>query len=70
MGILIPADYDTRTIEDAKEQQVVENLRDRLSDSWYIIPRLDVANPQHPYEIDILIFHEGWGIAGIVSQNR
>jgi hypothetical protein len=65
MGILIPADYDTRTIEDAKEQQVVENLRDRLSDSWYIIPRLDVANPQHPYEIDILIFHEGWGIAGI-----
>ena len=65
MGVLIPADYDTRVIDDDTERQVVENLRDRLSDSWYIIPRLDVANPNRPYEIDILIFHEGWGIAGI-----
>ena len=65
MGVLIPADFDTRTIPNITERRVVENLRDRLTDSWRIIPRVDIATPRRPYEVDVLIFHEKYGIAGI-----
>ena len=65
MGLLIPADYDTRLIDNVTERRVVENLRDRLSDSWYIIPRLDIATAKRPFEVDVLIFHQDYGIAGI-----
>ena len=65
MGLLIPADYDTRLIDNVTERRVVENLRDRLSDSWYIISRLDIATAKRPFEVDVLIFHQDYGIAGI-----
>ena len=65
MGLLIPADYDTRLIDNVTERRVVENLRDRLSDSWYIIPRLDIATAKRPFEVDVLILHQDYGIAGI-----
>jgi hypothetical protein len=65
MGVLIPADFDVRVLEDATERRVVENLRDRLTHSWKIIPRLDVATAKRPYEVDVLIFHEKYGVIGI-----
>jgi hypothetical protein len=65
MGVLIPADYDLRILTNPAERRVVENLRDRLTHSWKIIPRLDVASAKRPHEVDVLIFHEKYGVIGI-----
>lgn len=65
MGVLIPHDLATSTIPDETERRVVENFRDRLSDAWYIIPRLDVVTAKRPFEVDILLFHERDGIIGV-----
>ena len=52
-------------LENEAERRVVENFRDRLSDSWHIIPRLDVVTQDRPYEVDVLLFHEDNGIIGV-----
>ena len=65
MGVLIPADFDLRILTNPAERRVVENLRDRLTHSWKIIPRLDVASAKRPHEVDVLIFHEKYGVIGI-----
>ena len=65
MGVLIPEDYNIRIIPNSAERLVVQNLRDRLSDSWKIIPRLDVATVKRSYEVDVLIFHQQYGVIGI-----
>jgi hypothetical protein len=65
MGILIPANYDLRKLTDKYEKRVVQILRDQLSDSWKIIPRLELATEKRSHEIDILIFHEKYGVIGI-----
>ena len=64
MGILIPANFDLRILN-RSEKRVVEILRDRLSDSWKIIPHLEFATKKRSYEIDVLIFHEKYGVIGI-----
>ena len=65
MGILIPANYDLRKLTDKYEKRVVQILRDQLSDSWKIIPRLELATEKRSHEIDVLIFHEKYGVIGI-----
>lgn len=65
MGTLIPGDLNTSSIPDEAERRVVENLRDRLSDSWYVIPRVDISTAKRPHEVDVLLFHERDGIIGI-----
>ena len=65
MGVIIPSDLKVSEIPDKMERQVVENFRDRLSDSWYIIPRLDVVTKSRPHEVDVLLFHERDGIIGV-----
>jgi hypothetical protein len=66
MGVLIPANYDLRNLDKSlPEKRVVQLLRDQLSDSWKIIHRLDLATEKRPYEIDVLIFHEKYGVIGI-----
>lgn len=65
MGVLIPANYDLRKLTDKYEKRVVQILRDQLSDSWKIIPRLELATEKRSHEIDVLIFHEKYGVIGI-----
>ena len=66
MGVLIPADYDLRLLDKSlPEKRVVQLLRDQLSDSWKIIHRLDLLTEKRAYEIDIIIFHEKYGVIGI-----
>jgi hypothetical protein len=65
MGVFIPLDYDISRIKNATEVRVVENLRDRLSDSWHIIPNLDIAKENRPYEIDVLLIHKEYGLIAL-----
>ena len=65
MGVLLPYDFATADISNEAERRVVENFRDRLSDSWHIIPRLDIVTTWRPFEVDILLFHERDGIIGV-----
>ena len=66
MGVLIPANYDLRKLNNNRpEKRMVEILRDQLSDSWKIIPRVDLATAKRSHEIDVLIFHEKYGVIGI-----
>jgi hypothetical protein len=65
MGVFIPIDYDISRIQNATEVRVVEALRDRLSDSWHIIPNLDIAKENRPYEIDVLLLHKDFGLLAL-----
>lgn len=65
MGVFIPNDYDVSRINNATEVRVVEALRDRLSDSWHIIPNLDIAKEHRPYEIDVLLLHKEFGLLAL-----
>jgi hypothetical protein len=65
MGVLVPHDLKISSIPDHTERRVIENFRDRLSDSWFIIPRLDVVTRRRPHEVDVLLFHEANGIIGV-----
>lgn len=65
MGVFIPNDYDISRINNATEVRVVEALRDRLSDSWHIIPNLDIAKENRPYEIDVLLLHKEFGLLAL-----
>lgn len=65
MGVLVPYNLSTLDISNETERRVVENFRDRLSDSWHIIPRLDIVTSRRPYEVDVLLFHESDGIIGV-----
>jgi hypothetical protein len=65
MGVFIPADYDISRIQNATEVRVVEALRDRLKDSWHIIPNLDIAKENRPYEIDVLLLHKDFGLIAL-----
>ena len=65
MGVFIPADYDVNRIENVTEKRVAEVLRDRLSDSWHIIANLELSKQRRPYEIDILLLHQEYGLVAL-----
>ena len=64
MGLLIPPDlpFDGMT---PSERQVVRAFQSTLSDSWLIIPRLDLINEQRPFEVDVLLINDLQGVVGI-----
>lgn len=47
------------------ERDCATVLCDGLGDDWIIIPRLDVANPKRPYEVDMLLIHPDRGLLAI-----
>ena len=57
MGLLVPSDlpFDGMT---PSERQVVRAFQSTLSDSWLIIPRLDLINEQRPFEVDVLLIND------------
>lgn len=65
MGVFIPADYDVNRIQNVTEKRVAEALRDRLSDSWHIIANLELSKQRRPYEIDILLIHQEYGLVAL-----
>ncbi len=65
MGVFIPVDYDISRIHNKTEERVAEALRDQLSDSWHIIPNLDIEKKNRPYEIDILLLHKEYGMVSL-----
>ena len=63
MGIVVPHDFQLRDL-DRWERLVVERLRDRLRDSWYIFPSLKIPG-RRDFELDVVVAHENDGIAVI-----
>ena len=65
MAQFIPFDYDINRIKNSSELRVVEYLRDGLSDSWFLIPNLDISKENRPYEIDVLLLHKEYGLVAL-----
>ena len=61
MGLLVPADFDLRTIENGDEREVVSRLVDGLTDGWLIFPNVTFQSDRH-HEIDVVLLHEGQGV--------
>jgi hypothetical protein len=59
---LIPSEFNVFSIGNEAERHVTENFRDRRSDLWHIIPRLDVVTHDRPYEVDVPLLYEYNGI--------
>jgi len=55
---------DRSIIKDLKgaEKYIVQVLADGLSDSWFIFTRQDIWDKNRPYEIDVLVMHEKYGL--------
>ena len=61
MGILVPANFDLRTIENRDEREVVRRLVDGLTDGWLIFPNV-TFHSDRPHEIDVVLLHEEQGV--------
>ena len=64
MGILVPADFDLRTIENGDEREVVRRLVDGLTDGWLIFPNVTFRT-HRAHEIDVVLLHEEQGVVHI-----
>ena len=65
MGLLVPEDFDLTLLKNDSERDVVIALRDQLTDGWYIIPSLRLANRNRDHELDVVLMHRDYGIADI-----
>jgi len=63
MGILYPETLDLAQIEDSTERHVVDILRRRLSDDWFIIPNFRFRSEMIDREIDVILVHLRSGVA-------
>jgi thymidine kinase len=61
MGILIPEDFDLRSLKNDAERSVVARFRDELTDGWLLIPSLKMRD-HRDYEIDLVVMHRDVGI--------
>ena len=61
MGILIPEDFDLRSLKNDAERAVVARFRDELTDGWLLIPSLKMRD-HRDYEIDLVVMHRDVGI--------
>ena len=61
MGLLVPADFDLRTIENGDEREVVSRLVDGLTDGWLIFPNVTFRT-HRAHEIDVVLVHEEQGV--------
>ncbi len=64
MGTLVPENFPMRSLINDEERAVVEALRDRLSDSWCVIPDVGIAGVRD-HQIDVVIADERDGVAVI-----
>jgi thymidine kinase len=61
VGILIPEDFDLRSLKNEAERSVVARFRDELTDGWLLIPSLKMRD-RRDYEIDLVVIHRDVGI--------
>ena len=64
MGLLIPEDISLDKLP-ASERRVIRTFQSTLKDNWLIIPRVDLIDDRRPYEIDVLLINDLYGLAAI-----
>jgi hypothetical protein len=62
MGILVPSNFPMGLLANEAERRVVQQLCDRLSDGWVVIPDVGLQS-QRDHQIDIVIAHPRGGVA-------
>lgn len=65
MAAFIPEDFDLSKVTNPTEARVVDVLLHGLKNNWYIVPNLDIAKENRPYEIDILLLSVDYGIIAL-----
>ena len=65
MATFIPEDFDISKVSNPTEARVVDILLHGLKNSWYIVPNLDIAKENRPYEIDILLLNVEYGVIAL-----
>ena len=61
----MPDDFSLRALANDEEREVVEALRDRLSDDWVVLPDVGMVREQRDHQIDVVIAHPREGVAVI-----
>ena len=61
MGILIPEDFDLRSLKNDAERAVVSRFQSDLTDGWLLIPSLKMRD-HRDYEVDLVAMHRDVGI--------
>ncbi len=61
MGILVPEDFDLRTLKNDEERAVVVACRDQLTDGWFVLPAFDFRSGAN-HEIDVVLLHRDYGV--------
>lgn len=65
MATFIPEDFDISKVTNPTEARVVDILLNGLKNNWYIVPNLDIAKENRPYEIDILLLSADYGVIAL-----
>jgi len=65
MATFIPEDFDISKVTNPTEARVVDMLLHSLKNNWYIVPNLDIAKENRPYEIDILLLSVDYGVIAL-----
>ena len=65
MATFIPEDFDISKVTNPTEARVVDILLHGLKNNWYIVPNLDIAKENRPYEIDILLLSADYGVIAL-----
>ena len=63
MGSLYPETLDLAQVEDPTERHVIDILRRRLSDDWFITPNFRFRSEMINREIDVILVHPRCGVA-------
>jgi len=61
MGVLVPEDFDLRSLKNDEERAVVIACRDRLTDGWFVIPSLKIRSGAD-HELDVVLLHRDFGV--------
>lgn len=65
MATFIPEDFDISRVTNPTEARVLDILLHGLKNNWYIVPNLDIAKENRPYEIDILLLSVDYGVIAL-----
>lgn len=65
MATFIPEDFDISRVTNPTEARVLDILLNGLKNNWYIVPNLDIAKENRPYEIDILLLSVDYGVIAL-----
>ena len=61
MGLLVPDDFDLRSLKNEAERAVVIACRETLTDGWFVIPSLRIRTGAD-HELDVVLLHRDYGV--------